>query len=111
MKKVVGYTGVKQMVRMGREYEKNPGLDKEDIIKEQEKAPPEEKALWRERGAERKKSGGNTERTRWETGPNGSPDREEDHRGAWPSHVGVAQMEILLNTFPPLFLVICGTHT
>lgn len=62
-KKVVGYTGVKQMVRMGSEYEKNPGLDKEDIIKEQEKAPPEEKALWRERGAERKKSGGNTERT------------------------------------------------
>ncbi|XP_019203709.1 uncharacterized protein LOC109195671 [Oreochromis niloticus] len=118
-KKAVGYTGIRQMVSMGMDWEENPGLEREDIIKEQEKASPEEKSLWKERGAIKVSN-------IWR-GPDGRPVLTADlaekkiRESHGLGHVGVAQMERNLCHWWHPFLkdmlrehvrtcLICGQH-
>lgn len=50
-KRAAGYQEEKQMVSMGMEWGNLPAQQREDIEKAQKGAAPEEKAMWRERGA------------------------------------------------------------
>ncbi|KAL3978874.1 hypothetical protein ACER0C_019936 [Sarotherodon galilaeus] len=118
-KKVVGYTGIRQMVSTGIDWEENPGLEREEIIKEQEKASPEEESLWKERGAIKVSN-------IWR-GPDGRPVLTADlaerkvREAHGLGHVGVAQMERNLCHWWHPFLkdmlrehvrtcLICGQH-
>ncbi|KAL4007999.1 hypothetical protein ACER0C_001851 [Sarotherodon galilaeus] len=90
-KRVAGYQEGKQMVSMGMEWGNLPAQQREDIEKGQKGASPEEKAVWRERGAVQSEG-------LWR-GPDGRPvltaemAQEKIKEAHGLGHVGVAQME------------------